>query len=174
MLSVRPCPLPDGALLARYRVDGAHADCYAVDVPGRVSHAQYVTAFYTTPVFKLERLILNWAVSRPSTDAQAEQLAAGSISDFAAWHVESRDVDQLLLADLRGTTRSWLMVAPLQTAQGTCTRLYFGSAVVPVRRTGTGDSTIAPVFRALLGFHKIYSVLLLYAAKLRLGRQASR
>jgi len=51
-------------------------------------------AFYTTLVFKLERLILKLAVSRPSTDAQAKQLAAGSIDEFSAWHVEARSENQ--------------------------------------------------------------------------------
>ena len=60
----------------------AYTDCYTADISGPVSHAQYVTAFYTTAVFKLERLILKWAVSRPSTDAQAEQMAAGAIDDL--------------------------------------------------------------------------------------------
>ena len=76
MFGIQSCPLPESAPLARYRLDGAFTDCYAVDIRGAISHARYVAAFYTTAVFKLERLILKWAVSRPSTDAQAEQLAA--------------------------------------------------------------------------------------------------
>jgi hypothetical protein len=146
--------------------DGAYTDCYATDVPGAVSHARYVAAFYTTALFKLERLILKWVVSRPSTDAQAEQLAAGTIDRFAAWHVEARAEHQLLLCDFLGRTRSWLMVVPSET--GDATRLYFGSAVVPVQNARTGKPTLGPVYRALLGFHKIYSQALLRAAKARL------
>jgi hypothetical protein len=71
-------PLPPGALLAKYVREGAYADCYVTDIAGAVSHAQYVEAFYTTAVFKLERLILKWAVSKPSTDGEARQLAAGT------------------------------------------------------------------------------------------------
>lgn len=168
MLSVQSCPLPDGALLGRYRREGAFTDCYAVDVAGAVSHGRYVTAFYTTPVFKLERLILTWALSRPSSDSQAEQLAAGTIDSFAAWRVESRAENQLLLADLRGRTRSWLMVAPVATRLSTGTRLYFGSAVIPVAGSGPAKPTLGVAFQALLGFHKIYSQLLLHAAKSRL------
>lgn len=137
-------------------------------MPGAISHARYVAAFYTTLVFKLERLILKWAVSRPSSDAQAGQLAAGEIDSFAAWRVESRAESQLLLTDLRGRTRSWLMTAPIETRNGAGTRLYFGSAVTPVERFRTGKPALGPVFRALLGFHKIYSQVLLYAAKSRL------
>lgn len=159
MFLIQPCSIPDRALLRRYLYDGAYADCYTTDVPGAVSHAQYVTAFYTTPVFKLERLILKWAVSRPSTDAEAEQLAAGTLDSFAAWHVEKRSENQLLLSDFLGRTKSWLMVEPMNTHSGIRTRLYFGSAVVPVKD---------PSYRALLGFHRIYSKVLLYAAKSRL------
>jgi hypothetical protein len=137
-------------------------------MPGSVSHARYVAAFYTTPVFRLERLILQWAVSRPSSAAQAEQLAAGEIDNFAAWRVESRAENQLLLADLQGRTRSWLMVVRLDTGNGPATRLYFGSAVVPVEGYRAGKPTLGPVVRALLGFHRIYSQVLLSAAKSRL------
>ncbi len=169
MFAIQSRPLPDNALLARYRREGAFTDCYAVDMPGAVSHARYVAAFYTTPVFRLERLILQWAVSRPSTDAQAVQLAAAEIDTFAAWHVEARSPDQLLLSDLRGRTRSWLMVAPVATRDGAGTRLYFGSAVVPGQEGGAGKPTLGPVFGALMGFHKVYSQVLLHAAKSRLS-----
>ena len=169
MLSIRSCALPDGALLGTYRANGAYTDCFAADVAGSISHEQFVTAFYTTFVFKLERTILKWAVSRPSTDAQAKQLAAGSIDEFAAWHVERRCPDQLLVSDFQARTRSWLMVAPITMDNGPGTRLYFGSAVVPVRNRKTGKAELGPGFRALLGFHKLYSVVLLRAAKAELG-----
>jgi hypothetical protein len=73
-----------------------------------VSQAQYVSAFYTTFVFKLERLILKWTVSKPSTDAQVKRLADGSIDSFAAWMVEARSQNQLLMCDYQRLTRSWL------------------------------------------------------------------
>ena len=97
MFSIEPCSIPDGALLNKYLEEETCTDCYVTDIPGLVSHAQFVTAFYTTSVFKLERLILKMAVSRPSTDVQVKQLAAGSIDVFAAWHVEARTENQLLL-----------------------------------------------------------------------------
>jgi hypothetical protein len=153
-------PLPPGALLAKYVREGAYTDCYVTDIAGAVSHAQYVEAFYTTAVFKLERLILKWAVSKPSTDGEARQLAAGTRDAFAAWRVEGRAGNQLLLCDLSDRTRSWLMVVP----EGGRTQLYFGSAVVPGRRR----KSLGFGFRALLGFHKLYSAVLLYAAKSRL------
>jgi len=138
-----------------------------------VSLAQYVTAFYTTRVFKLERWILKIAVSRPSTDAQAKQLATGSIDAFAAWQVEARSENQLLMSDFHRRTRSWLMAVPMASAGGARTRLYFGSAVVQVKNPGTGRFTPGFGFRALLGFHRLYSKVLLHAAKSRLEAQRS-
>jgi hypothetical protein len=156
-------------LLHSYLTEGAYVDCYVTDLTGPVSQAQYVAAFYTTLLFKLERLILDWVVSKPSTDAEARQLAAGSTEVFAAWHVEQRSENQLLLSDFRGATRSWLMAVPRAGNQGT--RLYFGSAVVPSRHARTGTPRLGLGFRLLLGFHKLYSVLLLYSAKSRLETQ---
>lgn len=167
-MSIESCDLPDGALLGRYAINGGYTDCYATDVSAAVSQAQYVSAFYTTPLFKLERVILKVALSMPSTDSQAEQLAEGAINAFAAWRVEDRTENQLLLTDFRGRTRSWLMVAPITVEGGVRTRLYFGSAVVPVKNAGNGKPAMGLGFRLLLGFHKLYSVALLRAARARL------
>jgi len=173
MIMIRSCQLPSDALLNRYLASGAYADCYVTEVAGRVSHAEFVEAFYTTAVFKLERLILRLFVSRPSTDAQAGELARGELSSFAAWAVEGRAPDQLLLTDLTGRTRSWLMVAMPKNRDFIGTRLYFGSAVVPMRSPKTGRTSLGPVFSALLGFHKLYSRVLLRAAGHRLCRKVA-
>lgn len=166
MTAISECDLPQAALLRKYVGPLAHVDCYTTEMPGIVSHPEYVEAFYTTAVFKLERAILSAAVSRPSTDAQAADLAQGKIESFAAWSVEARAPNQLLLCDMHGRTRSWLMAEPV--AGGTATRLYFGSAVVPVINKQSGKATLGPVYRALLGFHKIYSRALLGAAVKRI------
>lgn len=161
MFSIESCPLPEKALLKRYAQQGAYTDCYRTEVTGTITHVQFVKAFYTTKLFKLERFILKWAVSKLSSDDQALQLAKGETDSFAAWHVEGRCEDQLLLTDFRGRTRSWLMVAPV--GNDNKTRLYFGSAVVRQK-----DSRDSLMFSVLVRFHKIYSVLLLYSASLRL------
>jgi hypothetical protein len=161
---VRACELPADALLQRYRASGAYTDCYAVDVAHAVSHADYVQAFYTTAVFKLERLILRVFASRASTDAQAASLARGELDRFAAWSVEGRTPNQLLLCDMTRRTRSWLMVVPRPHGA----RLYFGSAVVPVPDARNGEPRMGFGFSALLGFHKLYSRVLLSAARARL------
>lgn len=166
MSAILPSPLPDISLLSRYRLQqGAYTDCYSTEIAGRVSQAEFVEAFYTTWVFKLERTILKWAVAKPSTDAQAALLAQGDLEAFSAWTVEDRHQDQLLLCDLHGRTRSWLMAVPAETGNGT--QLYFGSAVVPAKGSESG-ADIGSGFRLMLGFHKIYSRVLLKAAVTRL------
>jgi hypothetical protein len=166
MPPVRACALPDDALLARYAGTGAYTDCYATDLARPVAQADYVEAFYVGRLFRLERWLLARFLHRPSTDAEAKALATGARDTFAAWHVEDRRADQLLLCDLAGRTRSWLMVAP----HGAGTRLYFGSAVVP-RAGRTGGLGFA--FHALAGFHTLYSRALLSAARSRLARGAA-
>ena len=177
MLSIERCAVPANTLLAKYSTNGTYTDCYTTEIPGRISFPEFVFAFYTTLIFKLERLILKWMVSKPSTDAQARQLAESGIEKFAAWDVESRSENEILMCDFRGRTRSWLMVAPASgasTASGARTHLYFGSAVVPIRNSKTGELSLGLGFQALLGFHKVYSVLLLYFAKSRIKGQLSR
>lgn len=146
--------LPEKALLVRY-VGAGHTDCYATDINGDVAFGPYVEAFYTSWLFKVERAILRLA-KHPSTDGEVVELAAGSRDHFAAWVVEDRNANQILMCDMSGRTRSWLMVEP----QNGGTRLYFGSAVVPDQKTGQ----MGFLFKALMGFHKLYSVLLLKAA----------
>lgn len=164
-MSIRTCPLPQGSLLSRYAA-GAYTDCYATELPTSVTQAEFVQAFCTGAAFRIERLLIRLFLGRPSTDAQVRRLAAGEADEFAAWRVEGRTADELLLCDIAGRTRSWLMAAP----HGTGTRLHFGSAVVPTRDRATGAARMGFVFRALLGFHQLYSRVLLGAARRRLMR----
>lgn len=165
MAAIHASPLPRGALLARYADAGAYTDCYTTEIPRRVTHAQYVEAFYTGGVFKLERLLLKLFLAKASTDAQAGEVAAGTIGEFAAWRVEDRTPDQLLMCDIAQRTRSWFMVVPRDAS----TQLFFGSAVVPHVDRATGRKRMGLPFRALLGFHKAYSRVLLAAARDRLA-----
>jgi len=164
---IQTCELPAQSLLEGYSGGGGYTDCFVIETGARISLARYVEAFYTTWLFKLERLVLTLA-ARPSSDLQAVELAAGRGSTFAAWEVEKRAVDQLLMRDITGRTRSWFMVVP--AAGGT--RLYFGSAVTAKRYRTTGPATVGPVFRALVRFHGLYSRALLAAARRRLQRHA--
>lgn len=173
MTIVQACDLPAGALLGKYVEQGAYTDCFCVEVARKVSHPEYVEAFYTSRLFKVERVLLAGFVSRPSSDLQARELAAGRSSSFAAWSVEARESDQLLLCDFQGRTRSWLMSVPAPAGMPAGTRLYFGSAVVPVVSPRSGKPGMGAAFHALLGFHKLYSRALLRAAVSRMADRAS-
>jgi hypothetical protein len=162
---IESTPPPDEALHAKYARSGAYIDCFTSEISGFVSHSQFVEAFYTSRVFKLERVILKWFVDKPSTDAEAKELASGARNRFAAWTVEDRSGDQLLLCDYLGHTRSWLMVAPCEREGSPATRLHFGSVVVSVRRYP---------FNVLLGFHRLYSRVLLRSAIARLAKRRER
>ncbi len=155
---------PDNALLQRYRDDGpTYTDCYVVIVPGKYSLGEFVAAFYTTWLFRLERLILRWFAGRPSSDSDVAALAAGEATRFAAWTVEARGDDEILLCDLSGRTRSWLMV---EAGDAGTTVLRFGSAVVPANST---DPSLGRLVNLLMPFHRLYSRALLSLAARRLA-----
>jgi hypothetical protein len=166
MSAIRMGEAPPGALTLRYKDAGAYVDCFWATLSRPVTLAEFVSAFYTTWLFRLERWILRLAAARPSTDDEARELARGERDSFAAWTVEARARDQLLVCDFTGRTCSWFMVAPTEGMPGT--RLYFGSVVVPVRDSKTRAASLGPVHGRLIGFHRVYSRLLLRAAARRL------
>ncbi len=168
MRPIEACPLPPRALLARYTADNGYTDCFTTALDRPVTLGELVEAFYTSWLFRLERAILATLFACPSTDAEAAELAAGVRERFAAWTVEARADDQVLLCDLRGRTRSWLMV---EATDGNVTRLRFGSAIVAAHPQRRGRAALGAGFRALLGFHRLYSRALLGAAARRLERR---
>lgn len=168
MKGIEPCALPVDALLSAYSRQGAFTDCYTTLVDSSVSHADFVEAFYSSALFRVERFILKIFASRPSTDQQVQALATGSLTAFAAWEVEGRIDNQLLLRDFTGRTRSWLMVAPARHEGPGRTRLFFGSALVPRTDIRSGRKTLGAGLGAMLWFHRLYSRALLAAASRRL------
>lgn len=168
MPAVRPCPVPQDSLLHAYQRGAGFADCYVTEVAGAVSLAAFVEAFYTSGLFKFERTLLQHLAAKPATDADASRLGQGQAQRFSAWQVEGRSDCELLLADFTGRTRSWLRALPIESpARAPRTRLYFGSAVVPRRHGGCSQPGMGWSFHTLLGFHRLYSRLLLQAASRR-------
>lgn len=163
-MTIRTCDLPADAFLRRYVLDGGYTDCYMTEVPRHIHLDQYVESFYTTWLFKAERSLLSLAGYK-STDADAGDLARGEASSFAAWRVEDRDEDQLLMCDATGRTRSWFGVATTTGDSSRQTLLYFGSGITSVTSGKAGRKSIGPVFKGLTGFHKLYSKALLAAAR---------
>ena len=171
MSAITESGVADDALLKTHRGGshperwGHYADCFAVRVDRSISLGTFVLAFYTTPLFRSERVILRLLARAPSTDQQIRALAEGHGSALAVWTVAARSMDQLLLGDRYGKTRSWFRVVP-QASGGTV--LQFGSAVAATR-SEAGTPEMGGRFRALLWFHRRYSRALLAAAARQLG-----
>lgn len=166
-MSIYRAEPPQDALLLSQRKPNDYLDCFAIDIPASVSFEEYVAAFYTTWLFKLERAVLCIA-GHPSTDSEALALARGEIEAFAAWKLEARAQGQMLMRDVTGATCSWLMVQP--KASGT--RLYFGSGVNARKRQSDGYARLPFGYRALMGLHVVYSRALLSAAASRIASQS--
>jgi hypothetical protein len=164
-------PAPPDSLLKTYQGGGhperwgQYGDCFSVRVNRLVGLSDFVFAFYTTWVFKLERRILQLVIGAASTDAQAFRVAHGTEQVFAAWVVGARSESQLLMCDRYETTRSWFRVLPNESGS----TLQFGSAVASAPARGAAQSR-GSGFRLLLGFHVLYSKVLLRAAAKRLLR----
>ena len=166
MLTAQPCEVPPNSFLRQYKGGPGYADCYVIKLPGTVTQAAYIEAFYTSPLFKIERTLLHYLASKPATDADAKALAGRAATKFSAWRVEAQSLSELLLADFTGRTRSWFMAVPAPLDNDLPrTLLYFGSAVVPL--SSQGAQSMGWLFHALLGFHQLYSRLLLGAASQR-------
>jgi hypothetical protein len=171
MFSVVREPVPQDALLKTYRGGlrperwGNYGDCFSVTVDRVVSLADFAFAFYTSPVFRIERLILGALIGTRSSDSQVRALADGSAASFAVWYVGERTATQLLMCDRYERTRSWFRVVALS---GGRTLLQFGSAVAAARDDRAGAKAPGRAFRPLLGFHVLYSQVLLHAAKVGL------
>lgn len=170
MSVVQPCEVPLDSLLNRYEKGAGYADCYVAEVSGSITQEAFIEAFYTSSLFKVERTLLRYLAAKPASDADARRLAAGTATHFSAWRVEGQSASELLLADFTGRTRSWLKAVPVVGSTGARrTRLYFGSAVVP-RKTRPGQRPgMGWPFHLLLGFHRLYSRLLLAACIRQLG-----
>jgi len=168
MFSIRQQAVPDDALLRTYQGGDrperwrSSGDCFAVSVDRRVPLAEFVLAFYTSPVFRIERVILRLLAGAPSTDTEARRLADGSGMSFAIWRVGERRATQLLMCDRYERTRSWFRVVPLKDGK---TLLQFGSAVTSRSGDQPGTRIRVSLLRLLLKFHVVYSQLLLHAAK---------
>ena len=165
---VTPIPVPQDSLLARAAgPPGTYSDAFSATVPGAFALTDLLAAFYTAPLFRVERAILRLAGHR-SSQAQLDALLAGSGTRFAVWDVVQRRAGEILLRDATGATASWFQVVP--GAQ--VTALRFGSIVYPV--TGRGGPRLPRAMRLLLGPHKSYSRALLSGAARRIMRQTRR
>lgn len=160
-MAIRRGQIPPDSLLAVYGRAGNYTDCFTAEVPGHVSFSRFVEAFYSSPCFWPERFLLMALLGKPSSAQDIRDIAAGQTGRFAAWTVEGRGENELLLCDFQQATRSWLMTEPLE--QGG-TRLWFGTALALTGQTGTRRSIGQMTFAALGWFHRLYSRALLWGA----------
>ena len=161
MTGIKQTDLPPDSLLAQLNRDhGGYVDCFSTNVAGRIALSDYIQTFYTTRLFRAERLLLGLA-GLGGTDEDLASLAAGHGEDFAAWRQLARTDNEILMRQTNGPTASWLMVRSLDGG----TELLFGSAVLPSRPGGT----TGPVTRLFEPLHLLYSRALLRAAANRLG-----
>lgn len=175
MFSVSREEVSDDSLLRTFR-GGSHperwrtyVDCFCTRVADDVSLSDFVFAFYTSALFRIERWILRVTIGAASIDADARAVATGSAKTFAAWYVGERTADQLLMCDRYESTRSWFRVVPLNDGG---TLLQFGSGIAARASKNGGGMTISRGFRFLVGFHVVYSRLLLWQASRRVLRKA--
>ncbi len=171
MSKIIEAEIPSDVLPAKYVDEGAFVDCYYIEIPKDVSLAQYIEAFYTSSLFKVERGILSLVASKSAVDSDAVELSLGESERYSIWTVENRASNQILLCDFTKNTRSWLMVESLKTSDIVTTRLFFGSVVIPKKISANGDSSFGVLFHSLSWFHQIYSKALLNAAYKKLLRQ---
>jgi hypothetical protein len=162
---------PEGAFIRQYTTTlGGYSDCYYIDIQQDVSLSDYILTFFSTPIFRMERLLLNLVPSGRSNEQCVLDLAAGTGNKMAGWKTENRDDNQLLLAVGDGPIRTWLMVQGSPSSK--TTRLYFGSAALPTSMTKEGHPKLAIVFRLFAGLHIFYSRLLLWWAARDLARKS--
>lgn len=157
-MSIKLTDIPHGGFLQNYAdIDNCHTDCFVTEVAKQVSFADYAKAFFSSPIFKLERHIIALTLRKPTNEQDVADLISGASDRFAVWQVENRADNQLLMKVGDGQIRTWLMVEE----GADHTKLYFGSAVLPKDENGS----MGFIFYALMGFHKLYARLLLWLAK---------
>jgi hypothetical protein len=171
MFSVGRDAVAEDSLLRTYRGGtrperwGRYGDCFSLIAERRVSLTDFVFAFYTSPVFRIERFLLGAFAGAASSDSQARAVADGSADSFALWYVGERTATQLLMCDRYERTRSWFRVVPLDRDR---TLLQFGSAVAASQGSRSEGRALGLGFRLLMGFHILYSRALLHAAKVKI------
>lgn len=96
-------------------------------------------------------------------------MSGGTTDEHAAWRVEAREADQVLLCDFLSYTRCWLMA---ERTGPSATTLWFSTAIVARRTRADGTPRLTRRFQALLPFHRRYAPILLAGAARHLERAA--
>ena len=100
MTAIGERPPPDDSLIAPFgKAPGHYADAFTTELDAPISLQDLITAFYTSPLFRAEHLVLRLA-GRGGAAGELDALAAGQGARFAAWSVQARKDGEMLLADV--------------------------------------------------------------------------
>jgi hypothetical protein len=169
MSPIQHIAVPDGALIQEYDTrPGHYVDCFQTYTEQDVDLSNYISAFFQTGLFRIERRILGVFAKAPSNAADVARLADGTGDRLALWRVEARREHEILLAINPGRIRTWLRAEP--GAEGG-TVLSFGSVVIPAQVDANGNARMGPLFHGLKAFHLWYSRALLWSARRRANRE---
>jgi hypothetical protein len=84
MFSIKSAAIPDGGLINSYAIQaGCYTDCFVAEISQDVTLSDFILAFFNTPIFRLERLLLGLFASRPSTDDDVANLTSGAGNSLA-------------------------------------------------------------------------------------------
>ena len=168
MVNVIAVPLPEHSLIAGQTLHvGYVTDCFRYEIPKTVDLSDLIDAFYKTPLFRFERLVLSLAPTSRMRDVDITALSKEQVDQISVWQVETRLDAQILLS--AGGTKSWLKVEQMESG----TRFYFGSVLVPRPSSVEGKPPEVSWFiNSLMGAHLMYSLLLLGDAARRLSYNA--
>ena len=168
MTRIAALPPPETSLLAQRRGEDWYRDAFRACVPGHVTLGTFVTEFFAGPAFLPERMALH-LIGRGAGAAEIAALAEGTATRFAAWEMEAREADQLLMHDFLDRTCCWLAVshegdasdlgAPHNAGEREQRFLWFGTGL---RNPG------GPFARWLKQPHRAYARWLLAGAARRL------
>lgn len=165
---ISECALPDRSVLhpshERYSSEYHYTDSFMYESTENISFESFIHSFYVSKVFKLERFLLRLFLRKSITDGMAEELAKGERDNYAAWNEEYRNDNQLLMADITGSTKSWFMV---EKHSNGC-KLYFGTVVMSKKDKAGQPKSPMPLFSWTVPAHKFYSKALLWSAKKQL------
>lgn len=78
--------LPVGTFIAEQaEFSGSYTDCYGIKLDHAITLPEFIAAFYTTPLFRLERLMLAITPKGRMKDADVTAMASGESDTMAIW-----------------------------------------------------------------------------------------
>lgn len=160
-------PLPADAPALKPLLEHArplHVDVCQVHVPSNVSARQFARAFFTSPVLRVERRILQAVGAGSVSDEEIKRMdfAVGDrVAMFEVVDCQQQTTDEIMLCwDPRVVGHSWMEAKPSTDAKGGTT-LSFGS-ILDVKQG-------SPLVNIIMPFHLLYAKIVLASAQRQLA-----